>query len=50
MTPQVTRSALQAVASQKGIALSDEEAKRALAGANWLRDCVALLRKVKLGK
>jgi hypothetical protein len=50
MGTKLTAAALQSAAKAHGIAIPEVQAKPVLAGASWLKDCVALLRQAKLGK
>ncbi len=50
MASKVTAAALEAAAKAHGIAVPKAQVKPVLAGANWLKDCVALLRESGLGK
>lgn len=42
---RIGRAGLLAAAKARGIEIPAAQVPPALAGANWLRDCVALLRK-----
>jgi hypothetical protein len=46
----VTAAALQAAAKAQGIAIPKAQEAPVLAGANWLKDCVKLLRQAKLDR
>lgn len=50
MGTKLTAAELQSAAKAHGIAIPKAQAKSVLAGASWLKDCVALLRRAKLGK
>jgi hypothetical protein len=50
MGTKLTAAAFQAAAKARGIAVPKAQMKPVLAGAVWLKDCVALLRQAKLGK
>ena len=50
MGTKLTAAELQATAKAHGIAVPKAQVKPVLAGATWLKDCVALLRQAKLGK
>ncbi len=50
MSDKVTLADLEAAAQARGIALVKTESAAVLAGAIWLRGCVALLRKAGVGK
>lgn len=44
-TPPLDRAGFIAAARARGLEIPAAQVAPALAGANWLRDCVALLRK-----
>ena len=50
MGTKLTTAELQSAAKAHGIAVPKAQVKPVLAGATWLKDCVALLRRAKLGK
>ena len=50
MGTKLTAPELQSAAKTHGIAVPKAQVKPVLAGASWLKDCVALLRQAKLGK
>lgn len=50
MSSAPTLASLTAAAKAQGIALPKPEATAVLAGATWLKVCVALLDKAGLGK
>lgn len=50
MAAKVTAAALAAAAKAHGIVVPKGQLAPVLAGANWLKDCVAQLRRAGLGK
>lgn len=50
MSGKLTAAQLEAAAKARGIVLDKAQVQLVLAGANWLKDCVDLLRKAELGK
>ena len=50
MGTKLTAAELQSAAKAYGIAVPKAQVKPVLAGASWLKDCVALLRQARLGK
>ena len=49
MADKMTAAELEAAARARGLSLAKAQVETVLAGANWLKDCVALLRKAELG-
>jgi hypothetical protein len=50
MSSAPTLASLNAASKAQGITLPKAEAKAVLAGATWLKACVAVLEKAGLGK
>ena len=50
MGAKLTAAGLQSAAKAHGIAVPKAQVTPVLAGASWLKDCVALLRQARLGK
>ena len=50
MQGKVTSARLLAAAKAAGVAIPKSEEAPVIAGANWLKGCVELLRKAGLGK